>query len=215
MFSLLPARSTDYAQGEWWDGMLTSTLAFYHLTKENITIAHQDPALARQGFVEQTGEARSQGIEFDIHGQLSEAWSLIGSYAYTDTEITEDQGLDELGNLTEGDKGNLLRNVPEHAGSLWVNHHFTEFGWPGLSAGFGVFLASDREGDLTNSFQLPDYARLDAALKYSQKVGPSKLTLQFNVQNLLDKDYLVAARNRTSVTPAEPLTFLGSIRLEF
>ncbi len=215
---LEPERSRQYeagVKGEWWDGRLTSTLTYYHLTKRDITVGHPDPALAVQGFVEQTGEARSRGIEFDVHGQLSDDWSLIGSYGYTDVVVTEDQGLDAFGNLTSGNKGHRLQNVPRHAGSLWIQHKFLEFGWPGLSAGFGVFLASEREGDLANSFQLPGYARLDAALKYSQKVGSSKLTVQFNVNNLLDEDYFVAADDRTSVTPAEPLTFLGSIRLEF
>lgn len=35
------------------------------------------------------GEARSQGIEFEIVGRVIEGLNLIGSYALTDTRITK------------------------------------------------------------------------------------------------------------------------------
>ncbi len=54
------------------------------------------------------GEVRSRGLELDASGQLSERWSLIGSYAYTDAEVTKDPAL----------QGKRLQNVAKHTGSL-------------------------------------------------------------------------------------------------
>ncbi|MDD5035031.1 MAG: TonB-dependent receptor [Methylococcaceae bacterium] len=212
--SPLPERSRQYEaglKGEWLDGRLTSTLAYYHLTKENLSVPHSNLEKALLGFIEQAGEARSQGVEFDIKGQLHEDWSLIGSYAYTDTEVTKDR--DSKGGT--GNQGHRLANVPLHSGSLWVQHQFGELGLPGLSTGLGVYLAGQRQGNLANDFQLPGYVRLDAMLKYVHKIGKQDFTLQFNVQNLLDQEYYVAARNRMSVSPAKPLNFIGSIRVDF
>ncbi len=53
---------------------------------------------------------------------------------------------------------------------------------------------------------------------YAWKLGPSKITAQFNVDNLLDKDYFVGVENPSTRVGAHfgaPRSFLGSIRVEF
>ncbi len=160
---------------------------------------------------EVAGEAQNRGIEFDVSGALTDHWRLIASYSYIDSEITKDR--DTRGGTRN--QGNRFRNVPRHAGSLWTHYEFTQFGWPGLTAGIGAFFVGQREGDNANSFQLPGYGRLDAALGYSWRIGSSKVTAQFNVENLLDKEYFLASNNRFTIQPGAPRTFLGSIRVEF
>jgi len=196
-------------KGDWWNGRLTANLTFYELTKKNISQPHSDPKLAVQGFSVFAGEGRSQGIEFDISGRMTENWSLIGTYSLTNTEFTQD---------STGIEGNQFANVPTHAGSLWSKYDFGGFGWQGLWTGAGVFIADQRQGDRANSFQLPGYARLDAALGYSFHAGPSKVSLQFNVDNLLDKRYYTSSTWETrayGIQPGVPRTFLGSVRVEF
>nr|BFE97250.1 hypothetical protein GCM10020185_77860 [Pseudomonas brassicacearum subsp. brassicacearum] len=39
---------------------------------------------------EAAGKVGSQGLELDITGRLAERWDLIGTYAYTHTEILDD-----------------------------------------------------------------------------------------------------------------------------
>jgi len=196
-------------KGEWWDGRLTANLTFYELTKKNIRQPHSDPKLSAQGFSVFAGEGRSQGIEFDISGRITDYWSLIGTYSLTNTEFTKD---------STGIQGKQFANVPTHAGSLWSKYDFGGFGWQGLWTGAGLYLVDQRQGNRANSFQLPGYARLDAALGYSFHAGPSKVSLQFNVDNLLDKRYYSAStwEARTfGIQPGAPRTFLGSIRVEF
>lgn len=197
---------------EWLDGKLTSTLAYYNLTKQNISTP--DPDDPTRTFNITTGEARSQGLELDISGQLTDALSIIGSYAYTDTKITKDTTVDDQGNFTR--LGNRLPNAALHAGSLWAKWDFQQPELQGFSLGAGVYLAGQRQGDFENSYQLPGYARLDAMAAYQWKIGDTKLSAQLNVNNLLDKQYYKGTyNNRNVIFPGEPLTFMGSIRLQY
>ncbi|WP_415878279.1 TonB-dependent siderophore receptor [Methylomonas sp. TEB] len=196
-------------KGEWLDGRLSASLAYYDLTKTNMAINHPDLTLANQGYKTLAGKARSKGVEFDISGKVTENLSLIGTYSFTNTKFL-------LANANI--QGNEFAGVPKHAGSLWSRYDFGALGVHGLWTGAGVFVAGQREGDNRNSFELPGYARLDAALGYSWNAGPSKVTFQFNVDNLLDKLYYSASGNngsRTGILPGAPRTFLGSVRVEF
>lgn len=194
------------------DERLTATLAFYHLTRANILtsdLSTPDPFDSAA-----IGEARSQGIEFDLSGQLTDYLSVIGNYAFTDAEITKDNS---------GLEGNTLFNVPKHAGSLWLKYDVKgTLADQGLSFGLGVFAAGQREGDNQNTFQLPGFARLDASAAYRLKLGDATLTAQLNVLNILDKRYFesvepgfINAAPRITIFPGAPLTLIGSIRLEY
>jgi iron complex outermembrane receptor protein len=203
--ALAPERSHQYEaglKGEWFDGNLSSTVTFYDLTKKNIATS----VVGRPGIFELTGEAESKGVEVDITGQVTDNLNLVATYSYTDNEIT-------AGN----NQGNRLPNVPLHAGSLWTHYQFEQFGLPGLKAGAGVFLAGQREGDLSNSFQLPGYGRVDASLGYSWNLGPTRVTTQLNIENLLDKEYFTSAlgTSRGRIAFGAPRTFLGMVRVEF
>ncbi|MEI8571472.1 TonB-dependent receptor [Methylomonas sp. LW13] len=196
-------------KGEWWEGKLNAGLTYYELTKKNISHSAADAALAAQGFNVLVGEGRSQGIELDVSGRITDFWSLIASYSFTRTMFTKD--------VTDI-QGKQFANVPEQAASLWSKYDFSGLGWQGLWTGAGVYLAGERQGDRANSFQLPGYARVDAALGYAFNAGPSKISLQFNVDNLLDKRYYSASTWETrsfGSQPGMPRTFLGSVKVEF
>ncbi len=218
---LAPKTANQYEGGvkaEFFDGQLTSTLAFYRITQRNLPVQVTDLAFAA------VGKARSQGIELDIAGQLGHGVSLIATYAYTDAAIVADQGLafDNLGNIigaTTGNQGRALPNVPLHSGSVWLKYAVQQAPLQGLSVGTGVYLASERQGSLTNSYQLPGYARLDAYAAYRMKLGPTRLTAQVNVNNVLNQRYFYASHisnfSEAYNMPGEPLMVIGSLRLEY
>ncbi|MDP1665561.1 MAG: TonB-dependent receptor [Methylobacter sp.] len=198
-------------KSELFEQRLTTTLAYYHLAKENIMtrdLNSPDPS-ARTAI----GEARSQGIELDMIGQMTDGFSLIGNYAYTDARITKDNS---------GLQDHKMNNVPEHSGSLWLKYEIQNYeplkGW---SAGLGMFASGQRQGDDANTFALPGYARLDAFAAYRYDFKGTRLTTQFNIRNLLDKTYYEStdpfqnAPPRVGIYPGAPLTAMGSIRLEF
>jgi iron complex outermembrane receptor protein len=204
-----PELGVQYEAGfktEFFDGRLSSNVAYYHLTKENMLTGV--PGLP---YRIAAGEARSQGLEVDITGELTDYLSLVGTYAYTDAIFTKDNGFAPWGLASK--QGNRLPNVPEHSGSLWMTFHPDEH----FKFGAGMFAQGQRAGNNDNTYALPGFVRLDAMVSYNWKIGGSKLTTQFNVNNLLDKDYFRGSRvsDSTGALPAEPISFIGSVRLDF
>lgn len=191
---------------------LNATLAFYHLTRNNLVtpdLASGDP-LARLV----VGEQRSQGVEFDMTGRVTNALSVIGSYAYTDTKVTKDNS---------GLQDKRLPGVPLHGGSLWLKYDFAELSGPakGVSVGFGAYVSGSRHGDIQNTFTLPGYVRLDGFAAYRWTIGPTRAIAQVTVRNLLNHEYYENAdlnsnvAPRMGVYPGAPMTVFGSLRLEY
>ncbi len=186
-------------------------MAFYQLTRDNILVndlSTPDP------FDRIANKQRSQGIELDVTGQITDQLSLIGSYAFTDARILEDH----IG----GTAGNRLPNVPDHSGSLFVKYDINGYeSQEGFSFGVGGIAVGQRQGDFANTFQLPGFVRMDAFAAYRMKVGPTRVTAQFNIRNLLDKVYYESTDQNSNVTqrlgiaPGAPLTVIGSIRVEY
>jgi iron complex outermembrane receptor protein len=210
-----PETATQYeigAKTEFWDGRLIASLAYYHITKDNVQAVDVVNS-ADTTFYRTVGQARSQGIEFDVSGKVTEDLSLIGTYSFIDARITEDDQSPAI-------QGNRLPNVPENSGSLWLKYDLPFESVRGLSLGTGAFVAGQREGDNENTFQLPGYVRWDLMAAYRVNMGPTRLTTQVNVNNILDKTYFVAANTldgapRAGIAVAEPLTVMGSIRLDY
>jgi iron complex outermembrane receptor protein len=189
-------------KNELFDKQLSTSVAFYHLTKSNTLTADPNNRLFNLAI----GEARSKGIEVDIKGQVTEKINLITTYAFTDTRVTKDNS---------GIVGNKLSNVPDHQASVWGTYQLTER----FKVGIGEVLVGSRQGDAANTYQLPGYARTDAMAAYIQPIGKSRLTTQLNINNLLNKDYFSdsSAYNggRVSVLVAAPISVMGSLKLEY
>jgi iron complex outermembrane recepter protein len=175
---------------------LSATLAYYDLTRQNVT------TFDASGSQFQVGKQRSRGVELDIAGELLPGWNLIASYAYADGQITEDQRFAV---------GNRLVNLPRHAFSLWTTYTLQTGSLKGLGAGFGIYAQGDRPGNLENNFELPGYVRTDAAVFYrfqGWRVG-------INLQNLGNIRYFEGARSRERVIPGAPFAITGTIAVEF
>jgi iron complex outermembrane recepter protein len=175
---------------------LTSTLAVYQITRQNDF--QTDPV--DPNFQIQIGEQRSRGIELDLRGELSPGLNLIASYAYTDTEITED---------TTGLEGNQLGNVPQHSGNIWAVYEFQKGSLQGLGLGAGVFILGARQGDNQNTFELSTNTLTNALIYYRR----DSWRAQLNFENLFDEDYFLGTEN--AVIPGEPFTVRGQLSAEF
>jgi outer membrane receptor protein involved in Fe transport len=114
--------------------------------------------------------------------------------------------------------GNTPPNAPLHSGSLWSVYTFQSGLLEGFGFGGGLSAAGRRQGDIDNTFQIPGFVRLDAALYYrKQEIFPrTNLIASLNFRNLLDQRYFEGTQeSRTSVIPGAPLTVIGAIKLEF
>lgn len=213
-----PERSTQYEVGTkifMFENRLSATLAWFHLTRENLVTPNPDPALAFAGFSVQTGEQRSQGVELDVTAQLTPGWNVIASYAYTDAEVTKDNDPALL--------NKRLANVPYNKATLWSTYHFQEGPLKGFGLGGGIFAYSDRNASLFgDQISMPGYIRADAAVYYNRALEPGNwlrakaLNVALNIRNLLDKRYIATSHNGSRFFFfGEPFTVLGTVGIRF
>ncbi|MEM9007171.1 MAG: TonB-dependent siderophore receptor [Cyanobacteria bacterium P01_F01_bin.86] len=200
---LEPERGTQFEIGtraELLDGRLVANLALFNLVKENVATTDPDNVL----FSIAVGEQRSRGVELDVIGEILPGWNVVANYAYTDTEITEDN---------DGLEGNRLFGVPEHNFNLWTTYDFQEGALAGLGLGLGFNFVGERLGDNENSFTLDSYFLTNAAVSYQQ----DNWQIGLNFRNLFDIDYIESAENSrfTEINPGEGFTVIGSVSVEF
>ncbi|MHC2392573.1 outer membrane receptor protein involved in Fe transport [Bradyrhizobium liaoningense] len=116
-------------------------------------------------------------------GRLTDEWSMIGSYGYTDARLINDP---VVGNAK-------LFNVPMNTASLYLVYDFGDR-LPGrLRLGGGAHYVGDRAGDSANTFFMPAYTVADIFATYDTKIDHLPVTYQFNVKNLFDKLYYTSS----------------------
>ena len=203
----LPEQSRAWELGAKWDAPdgVSATLALFDIRKRNVLVANFD-ALTANTVYTTAGQVRSRGVELDLSGQLSERWSLIGGYAFTDAWVAEDPTL----------KGNRLQNVPRHSGSVSAVYDFgAVMGANRLRAGAGAQYVGERAGNPDNDFDLPGYTVAHAFATYETRLDGQKVKLQLNVKNLFDRTYYSSAVSRYFVSLGDSRQVVMATTLEF
>lgn len=193
-----PERGEQYEAGYKYtslDESLVGGAALFQITKQNVATA--DPSDDTRLIL--SGEQRVRGIEFDINAKLGGGWSLIGSYAHLQAELTEDT------TLPVGDR---LLNTPRDQASLWVRHDFQAL--PGVGIGLGAFYAGKREAELPNSWQIPAYTRIDASAYW--KIN-QQTDLHLHLKNLANKVYYDT--QGSYLYPGAPRSAMLSVKYKF
>jgi iron complex outermembrane receptor protein len=193
----LPSLGEQVEAGAKWesqDGMLRASASWFRITKSNVRVAEPAPSQADR----QVGEQRSQGIEIDLALQPVKGLALEAAYAFTDAEVTADRTL----------LGRQFHQVPRHAASLWARGDITRR----LGLGFGATIVDARFIDPANSFRLPGFARVDAAL-YWQALDA--LQLQVNLINLTNERYFENGNTTNNFYPGQPRTLRASATVRF
>ena len=97
---------------------------------------------------------RARGFEFEARANITSSLSVIGSYSYTDTEITKSNVAAQLGRAS----------TPKDQASLWAQYAFKEGPFNGLSIAGGVRYIGATYGDAANLWRVPGYTLVDASL---------------------------------------------------
>jgi len=202
----LPSRRSAQAElgwkSQWLGGRLNSDLALYRLKQTNMISS--DLSTASNFDFNLAGEARSQGVEASLSGQLTDRLSANVSYAYTDATYGY--------NAVYG--GKQVPNVAKHALTVWG-----QFDWgQGWKTGANLAVQSRRFAEEANVTVLPGYARMDLVQSWSTKLdGGQALELQLAVRNVFDKAYYVSSHLHTArwVTPAQGRNLSATARYQF
>ncbi|MGR8931890.1 MAG: TonB-dependent siderophore receptor [Gammaproteobacteria bacterium] len=221
---LPPQKAREWELGlktELLHGLFTGSLAWFDLSKTNLPVADPDPVLAAAGFAVALGEVRNRGLELDLAGEPWPGWKLIASYAWLDSEIVKDRQtmVDAEGavtGFTPGNQGNRFFGVPRSSASFWSTYAPPQGPAHGLKLGAGLIARGQAEGNVANDFQIPGYILINLMAGYAWKMNHSRISLQINLDNLLDKRYfLPSAFGQNFVGVGAPRSVLGLIRMEF
>nr|WP_234934260.1 TonB-dependent siderophore receptor [Agrobacterium vitis] len=186
--NLDPEEGTSYEIGskfELLDG-LSANVALFSARKKNVAYSE---TIGGESVVKTAGLVRSQGLEVDVAGQLTDHWQAIVSYGYTDAKVLEDPDY----------AGKQLPNVARHTGSLSVAYDVGDIGGDGnsLKVGGGIRAVGKRAGINSNSYFLPGYAVVDLFAAYTFNFE-RPLTLQVNLKNIFDKTYYTSSIGSTN-----------------
>ena len=172
-----PVEAIDMEAGikrKWNNGKWISSLTVYQITKQNVLTTDPEDV----NYQIQLGEARSEGIEFDLQGRILPGLDLILNYAYTDVEVTKDTNPEVVGTKLAGHARHLTNG--------WLKYAFGGTLLKGFGLGLGYQYQVDRSSwswGADNEAILPDYFRLDGALSWVKEA----VAVRLNVNNLLDE----------------------------
>jgi iron complex outermembrane receptor protein len=193
-------------KGDFFNHRLMPTLALYRIYKENVLTADLADSTGRKRRA--VGQVQSQGFEFTLTGSVAKGWDVIANYSYNDTEITQSNIEEEV--------GQRFNNSPRHMASFWTTYQWSRTMLKGLTIGGGYRYTSDRYiGDKqkaeSNAMILPAYHLVDVLLGYQYR----QFHLQVNVNNLFNRQYAQGSFWPQSYFPGTPRNFLLTLGYKF
>jgi len=203
------------AKGEFFNGRLNGAIAFYRIRDTNRPMVDPDPTHIGCGTSPTSscytaaGLVQSQGVDLEISGSPLRGLQLIAGYTYNETEYIKDNTAANI-----GQKFDTLS--PRHSLKLWGMYHFAASDFGGMLSGWqagGGFTAQSETYSIwtNNRYSIP--GRVVANAHIGWQVTP-KTSLNLNINNLFDKEYLTGANGNYNVY-GEPRNFTLTMRHQF
>lgn len=208
-----PTTGEQYEAGVKWDGRdlpeglkLFASASVYQITQQNVLTP--DPTnLPAESFQVQTGEVEVKGAEFEAVARWNERLSVNLAYTYTDSEVTESNGVD---------LGAELPVTPEHRASALVDYTFQDGPLAGLGGSLGVRYSGKSAGNLPASYfttvmENPSVTLWDASLHYDLDDWRLSLT----ASNLFDEEYVARCYSYSNCFYGTRRVVIGSVTRRF
>jgi iron complex outermembrane recepter protein len=191
-----------------FDKKLTITITYFDITQTNNPVSNPGNTVtpAPNPLLPPILTDRySKGWEFEFAGSLTDSLSVVGNY-------TDFKNRDVEYDLP-------LRANADRSGAIWMRYDFKNFdALEGLAVGFGANYLAKRPGEVPSgfaaastpdnpiprqpSFYIPERILVDMAVSYKLSRAWS---FQFNIDNLLNEEYLAGAENRFIVWVGAPM----------
>ena len=184
------------------------TLSAFDLRQTNVTTPDTSPG--GTGFSVQTGEVHSRGVELSAVASLDDDLNMRFSYAYLLAVNSETNDPTTLGKQLVGSSKN--------AASLWLDYKVSSGPLTGLGLGAGVRYRGERYGDDANTFKVPSFALVDAAISYDFGAATPKMKgwkAALNATNLFDKEYVAACNGDTLCYYGDRRRVLGTLTYQW
>lgn len=178
-------------KGEYLGGALNASVALFRVDQENRATKVTVQNCPQTECYEASGEIRSQGIDFELQGALTENWQVGGGYTYARTHTIKDEANPLLVNKQYD------TDTPEHLFKLT-----TRYNLQGALEKFRVGGNISWQSRMYNDVKLADgstyrlqqgaYAVTDLMAGYRVN---DNLDLQLNANNIFDRSYYSTIAN--------------------
>lgn len=191
-------------KNEWFNNRFISTLTFYDITKENVSVGNPLDTGDDDGQPAQLqiGEVTSEGVELDIVGDIMDNWTGTFSYAFNNTKITGGAP-DSIRNAV----GTQFANAPKHTLGLWTRYDF-----PSIDSAIAIGVDHVGERISLGGQTVRSFTVWDA----SWRSNINDFEIQVNIRNLFDKEFASSGFiERTGHFPGEPRNVMVQVTRTF
>lgn len=181
---------------EFAGGKINLNMAAYRIDKSNVQRCAPESPDCR--FYVLVGSQRSQGLEFDLNGEMRPNLRLSVAMTLQDAKVIQDLPVDQ-GGLPVGSK---LTATPRWVFNVFSTYTITEGRFAGLTVGGGLNRSADTEGSLPNdTYRIAGTKRLDLMAEYS--ITPTT-RVQLNINNVTDQINYATPANGTLTFANKP-----------
>lgn len=183
-------------KGEYLDGALNASVAVFRIDQENRAVALTDlrGCADANNCNEPSGEIRSQGIDLELQGAVTENWQVGGGYTYARTHTIKDAANPQNVNQQ------FDTDTPEHLFKLTTSYQF-QGPLEKLRVGGNVSWQSRMYNDIAlldgGSYRLKQGAYAVTDLMAGYRVNKD-LDVQLNANNIFDRKYYSTIANSVS-----------------
>ncbi|WP_411388697.1 TonB-dependent siderophore receptor [Pseudomonas sp. MPB23] len=181
-------------KGEYLGGALNASMALFRIDQENRAVQVYVPNCPQTSCYEGSGEIRSQGVDFELQGALTENWQVGGGYTYARTHTIKDDANPQKVNKQ------FDTDTPEHLFKLTTRYNF-QGPLERLRVGGNISWQSRMYNDIAladgSTYRLKQGAYAVTDLMAGYKVN-DHLDLQLNANNIFDRRYYSAIANSAS-----------------
>jgi outer membrane receptor protein involved in Fe transport len=149
---------------------------------------------------EQAGKQRSRGVEAELHGRVTSAWSLDLGYGFTSATF-----LDYVTNAGANLSGNRPRRVPEHTVIVSTSYVLRN----GLTLSAGGQIVSDQQLNDANTVGFNGYELLNLGASYTM----GRVQYALNLTNVTDREYWSSALGNRQLYPGQPFNVMATVRV--
>ena len=147
------------------------------------------------------GKARSQGLDFEVSGQVTDQWNVFAGYTYTNTKNYDDS------NSTDYVAFSSI--APRHLFKLWTTYTLPN-DLDKWTIGGGLYASSSfYNKDDGGKLVAPGYMTASASVSY--KIN-EHYTASLSVDNIFNREYIRSINNTSTGFYGDPRTFLFKVR---
>ncbi|TWE02177.1 outer membrane receptor for ferric coprogen and ferric-rhodotorulic acid [Pseudomonas sp. AG1028] len=172
-------------KGEYFDGALNASAALFRIDQENRAVETTPLGCPQAKCYDAAGEVRSQGIDLEVQGALTENWQLGAGYTYARVHTIKDA------KNPQNENQRFDTDMPEHLFKLSTVYRFQgplEKLRVGGNLSWQSRMYNDIPLDNGSSYRLKQQAYALTNLMAGYAVNEN-LDLQLNANNIFDKKY--------------------------